>query len=299
MIKYVPLSAWTAPGIPVEPPFGHLNDIGMVPLNDNEVLLSAHYYPIVVTLDGPRAGIGALLRPDMLARDLIGRNGRWSGAYTPVMLRCFPFRFAATAVSGDPIADLEFGRVPSSGTAPRLLRMREEGGGASRDLNVLYEGVKSVWQGQQRMLPALDILLAADLLVAIRGPAESERASPYYTIDRRRFANTSPHALEAMARNSFTPLDLATAMIFSQAILRPALRPLTATPGETAPAATTAAISVAGDIGAGGIETITPWLDTSELFPGAWAADPSIWAADPGTAEKRAINAPASTRQAG
>jgi hypothetical protein len=272
MIKYIALRDWTATGIPVEPPFGYLDDIGMLLLNDNEVLLSAHYFPIVVTLDGPRASLGALVHRDMVARELVNPRGQWAGAYSPILLRCFPFRFGAAPPTGDPIADLEFGRVPLKTDKPRLIRMRDDAGAPSKDVTVLYEGVKNVWEGQQRLLPAIDQLLAAELLVAI-----GTGAATYYTIDRRRFATWSNHALQAMARHSFAAIDLATAICFSQLHLRPELRPSMA-----APATTEAATAAAGGTEStliSGFESLTPWLDTSELFPGAWAADPSVWSA--------------------
>lgn len=296
MITYIALRDWKSTGLPVEPPFGLLDDIGMLEVNDNEVLLSAHYFPIVINLDGPRPRLGTLLRRDMIARDLVNRDGRWTGAYSPILLRCFPFRFAAPAPTGDPIADLEFGRTPLKSDKPRLIRMRDDAGAASKDLAILYDGVKSVWEGQQRLQPALDQLVAADILVPIGADGGSPKpAATYYTIDRRRFAQWSKHALEAMARQSFLAIDIATAMSFSQVHLKPELRPSMspqpATEGAVAAGAETSLVS--------GFETLTPWLDTSELFPGAWAADPSIWA-PPTTAEAaRPVSAPAATPPAG
>ncbi|MEQ1611398.1 MAG: SapC family protein [Hyphomicrobiaceae bacterium] len=298
MIRYVALREWTSTGIPIEPPFGHLDDIGMLLLNDNELLLSAHYFPIAIRLDGPRPSVGAIVRRDMMTRDLVTVDGRWAGAYSPILLRCFPFRFAAPAATGDPIADLEFGRVPLKTDKPRLIRMRDDEGAASKDLTILYEGVKSVWEGQQRLQPALDQLLAADLLVPIGADGDAIPKAPeiYYTIDRRRFAQWPAQSLEAMTRHSFTAIDIATVLSFSQVHLRAELRPSMTAPAKAdAATATTAADNALS----GGLETLTPWLDTSELFPGAWAADPSIWAVSQPTDVARAVSAPASTPPTG
>lgn len=296
MIKYIALRDWTATGIPVEPPFGYLDDIGMFPLNDNEVLLSAHYFPIVIRLDGPRPSIGALMRRDMMVRDLVNSKGQWAGAYSPILLRCFPFRIGSDSPTGDPVADLEFGRVPLKTDKPRLIRMRDDAGAASKDLTVLYEGVKSVWDGQQRLLPALDQLVAAELLVPIGGQsATPPNGEIYYTIDRRRFALWSNVALEAMTRRSFSAIDIATAMSFSQVHVRPELRPSMTAPAATETNGTATAAADSGLIS--GFESLTPWLDTSELFPGAWAADPSIWSAAPDAA--RPVSVPAARPPSG
>jgi hypothetical protein len=293
MITYVPLARWVAPVVPIEPPLADLDRIGFLPLADGEVLLSAHYYPLAVRLDGPAPVIGALVRRDLLGRGLTGANGQWLGAYTPLSLRCFPLRLAG-APSADPLADFEIANLPRGDTKPKVVRIRDDKGAPTKELLAIHEGLKSVWDGQQKMRPGLDLLLVADLLVPILERGPEKRPSQFHTVDRRRYVQFSKFTLEAMTRGSFGAVDLATALTFSQAHLhaevRPAHVPLPAT-GETLITAADAAL-------AAGIDTITPWLDTSELFPGAWAADASIWQASASAAPAAPdakISAPAST----
>jgi len=296
MIRYVPLRRWAATVVPLDPPFPELDAIGWLPLAAAELLLSAHYYPLAVRLDCANAMIGAITRRDMMARSLIGANGRWSGAYTPIALRCFPFRLSE-APTGQPLADLEVANLPRKEVKPRLLRIKDEANAPTRELNSIHEGLTNVWDGQQRLQAALDLLLVADLLVPIAEPNASEGHTIYHTVDRRKFAQFSKLGLEAMTRASFGAIDLVTALTFSQVHLRVDLRP------PAVPASPVGEIAVAGgDSGlAAGIDTITPWLDTSELFPGAWAADPSIWTgpAAATNAEQAPLSAPASTSRIG
>lgn len=278
MIRYIPLRDWPHAAIPVEPPFGVLDEIAFVPLADTEMHLSAHYFPLAVSLAGPRACLGAIVHGGMHARALVTPDGKWTGGYTPIVLRCFPFRLCVATPTGDPIADMELGRImPLRKDPPRVLRVRDDQGEVSRDLKTLYEGIKTVWEGQARLLPGLDMLLAADLLVPIGKPAGGEQADTLFTIDRRRYAAYSNAALEAMARRSFQPIDLATVLGFSLGNLRAELRPEALSPEVPATEATAAGAAPETGFGSG-LEQLTPWLDTSELFPGAWAAAPSVWA---------------------
>jgi hypothetical protein len=296
MIAYIPLRRWAATVVPLDPPFPELDAIGWLPVADGEVLLCAHYYPLAVKLDGAAPMIGVITRRDMMNRGLIGGNGRWSGAYTPIALRCFPFRLTA-GPTGTPLADLEIAKLPRKEAKLRRLRIKDEDNAPTKELNSIHEGLKSVWDGQQRLQAAFDLLLVADVLVPIADPGASDRQTVYHTIDRRKFAQFSKFAIEAMTRTSFNAIDLVTALTFSQAHLRADLRP-PAVP--MAPAGEAAAGGADSSIAAG-IDTITPWLDTSELFPGTWAADPSMWTVPSATTvtEQAAISAPASTSPGG
>ncbi len=268
MITYTALNLWPAPAVPLHPPFAHLDAIGWLPLGDGELLLAAHYYPLAVRLDGPSPVIGALIRRDVMVRDLINPNGRWSGAYTPVALRCFPLRLTGKT-SGDPMADLEIARIVPGPVKPRGIKLKDDAGAPSTELLSIYKGLSSVRQSQDRLAAALDLLLVADLLVPI-ADHRSSKPSAFYTVDRQRFSKSSNHMLEAMVRHAFTSIDLVTVLTFSQAHLRADLRPAMAPPPTSADAHASGEHSY-------GFEAILPWLDTSELFPTAWAGDPTAW----------------------
>jgi SapC len=296
MIPYLPLRRWTAPVVPIDPPLGELDRLADLVLAEGEIMLTAHYYPLAVRLDGADPTIVAIVRRNMLARSMIGPDGRWLGAYTPISLRCFPLRLASQPTD-DPLADLEVANFKPASAQPKLLRIKDEAGAPTSELKAIYDGLKTVWESQQKMRAALDFLLAAELLVPIADPEGGDKPSPYFAIDRRRAGQLSPRALEAMTRTTFGAVDLLTVLTFSQAHLRPDLR----SPLATAPATADGAV-VADTTLVTGIDTITPWLDTSPLFPGAWAADASNWATQqaPETAlPGAAFTAPASTPAAG
>jgi SapC len=271
MITYMPLSQWPAPLVPMHPPFSHLDAIAWLPLSDGELMLAAHYYPLAVRLDGAAPVIGALIRRSMMVRSLIGPNGRWSGAYTPIALRCFPMRMTGEP-AGDPLADLEIARIAPGPVKPAGFKLKNEAGQPSKELLSLYEGLQTLRQGQSRLAAALDLLLVANVLVPINDPDAIAGSPAFYTVDRQRFSRASNHTLEAMARHTFTSIDLVTVLTFSQAQLRADLRPRP----EVVPPASSAPVSSEQSYG---FESILPWLDTSELFPVAWAADLAAWAA--------------------
>lgn len=271
MIRYQRLKDWSAPVAPLSTPFDKLHHIGAVPIAESELLLCAHYYALCVDLQGARPQLGVLLRPDMLERSLVSATGQWTGAYSPIALRCFPFRMDR-APTDDPFEDLDLAPIKPDAEQPRLLRLKDEAGAATPQLMSLHEGLKGVWTGQDGFQPGIETLLIADLLVPMRMPA-GVPGGPLYTVDRRRFSQLSKQALEAISRRSFSPIDIATALTFSQSHLKEACRPVSSAP----PAADSSVNATAERETSSALDLLTPWLDTSELFPGAWAADPSVW----------------------
>lgn len=293
MITYVPLTQWPTPALPLHPAVAHLDAIGFVPLGDSEFLLAAHYYPLAVRLDGPAPVIGALTGRDMTVRSLIAADGHWTGAYMPVALRAFPLRLSG-APTGDCMRDLEIARIPPGAVKPRGIKFKDEAGAPSKGLLAIYEGLKTLWQSQERLAAALDLLLVADVLVPLATTSPAKRPA-FYVVDRQRFAKSSNHMLEAMTRYAFTSIDLATALTFSQAQLRADVRPHVTT-------AATAATNLSTAEAAGqpyGFDSILPWLDTSELFPTAWANHPDAWAEAASILPAGpAVSVPASPRRA-
>jgi SapC len=274
MITYMPLAQWPAPVLPLHPPFAHLDAIGFVPLGEGELLLAAHYYPLAVRLDGAVPVIGTLTSRDMIARSLITADGRWTGAYTPVALRAFPLRMR-DAPTGDCIQDLDIARIAPGPVKPRGIKLKDEAGGPSKELLAIYDGLKALQQSQNRLASALDLLLVADVLVPL-GARSSAKRPTFYAVDRQRFAKSANHTLEAMTRHAFTSIDLATVLTFSQVHLTADARPAII-------AATTGADVAVPAEQSYGFEGILPWLDTSELFPTAWASDPDAWARTDGS----------------
>lgn len=272
MITYVPLAQWPAPALPLLPALAHLDAIGFVPLGESEFLLAAHFYPLAVRLDGPMPVIGALTGHDMMVRSLIAPDGRWTGAYTPVALRAFPLRLSG-APTGDCMRDLEIASIPPGAVKPRGIKLKDESGAPSEGLLAIHEGLKTLWQSQERLAAALDLLLVADVLLPLASPSPTKRPT-FYVVDRQRFAKSPNIMLEAMTRHAFTSIDLATALTFSQAQLRADVRPHVTS--AAAAATNLSAPAAAGQLY--GFDGILPWLDTSELFPTAWANDPDAWA---------------------
>lgn len=174
--------------------------------------------------------------------------------------------------TGDPIADIEIARIVPGPNKPRGLTFKDEAGVPSKELASIYEGLKTLEQGQAKLSPALDLLLVAGVLTAIPEPEPLKTPDwpQMFTVARRDFAKAQNHTLEAMTRTSFTSIDLVTVLTFSQTHLRSELRPAAAAPATSAEATPAAEQSY-------GFESILPWLDTSALFPVAWAADPTGW----------------------
>ncbi len=292
MIRHVPLSRWQAAVIPMQPPLSDFENIAVLPLADTEMLLAAHYYPLVVRLDGPCPELGFLIQRSMLARALTAADGRWLGAYSPIALRCFPLRLMRPP-SDDPIADLELATFKLSVAKPRLLRLKDESGAPSKDLVAIYDGLKSIWNSRRTLGPALDLLLVAGLLVPLPGAGGDHRPSSFHTIDRTRVLSLSAVALEAMTRSSFAAIEVMTALTVSQIHLHASIKPPVAPPPDTGAAAAHHAAGM-------NLDTITPWLDTSALFPGSWAADAALWTATgPAGVASQDVTAPATPPRAG
>lgn len=171
--------------------------------------------------------------------------------------------------------DLEIASIPPGAVKPRGIKLKDEAGAPSKKLLAIYEALIALRQSQERLAAAVDLLLVADVLVPLAAAAPSPaKRHGFYVVDRQRFAKSPNHMLEAMTRHAFTSIDLATALTFSQAQLRADVRPNVTT-------AATAATNLSAAEAAGqlyGFDGILPWLDTSELFPTAWANDPDAWA---------------------
>jgi hypothetical protein len=273
MISYTPLSQWPSAHVVTHAAIDHLDAIEWVALGDTEVLLCAHFYPLAIRLDGVRPVLGALVRRDMMVRDLKAPDGRWLGAYLPIALRCFPMRLNGVP-TGAPLVDLEVARLPLGDAKPRALPIKDADGKCTKELTALYQGLCVVSAAQDKLAPALDLLVVSNFLAATTRPDGAGRGPDYYTVDRGRVELASKHAFEAMGRHAFTCLDLMTALTFSQAHMPALMRAAISTQKLEA-------AEVVDHMPT--IDQTLPWLDTSELFPGPWAADAQVWQGFAGT----------------
>lgn len=264
MSQYVALKNWAETSAPYPQPFGYLDSLGAVPLGDDEILLTSHYYPIVVRFDDDRMRVLALTDSRFLTRPLLAPDGRWLGAYVPAALRCFPFRLAAEP-SSDPLESLEIARLKPARPNDRRMTLVDQVGQPTADVVAVHGALSRVREGQERMTVLADQLLIAQLFVPLSNTTTASRADQFFTIDGPSFRKSSNRGLEAMARHSFSMLELIGTMLFSQNHLAAGLRPQTEKPADPTPAQTENDQQFAHLFNA-----TAPWLDTSPLYSNDW-----------------------------
>src|SRR4051794_2527687 len=76
--------------------------------------------------------------------------------------------------------------------------------------------------GRARLTAALDRAVMADVVAPIAMPGENPSRLPaLFSIDARAFEALSPRALATMVRQSYLPIEVTAALLFSQRRLRP------------------------------------------------------------------------------
>jgi hypothetical protein len=244
-----------------------LDALQSVPLSDTEILAVSHHFPICVRMDGPSSSVCALVERSHLTRPPVDKNGRWNGGYKPIALRCAPFRLRSIQ-TGNPLVDLEVwqGALISSsaeGSARELLPICNSDGKLSHDLGTYYTGLRHVQSQQNMLIAALDQLFLAGLLIPLTGQRPKAITQSHALVSDLSFDVLSNRALQAMARQSFAGIELATAMIFSQIHLVRDMRPANV---ERLTLKHLQDESHAASMIATTLDTLEPWLDESDLF---------------------------------
>lgn len=196
-----------------------LRGLKWIPLAVTELHLTSHYLPIAIRLNKGTPQLAAILDPAYVAQPPIDELGRWRPSYKPIAIRTIPMRLAG--VSGkDPLQDLE---VPadspflSADSGPPILG---EDGNPSPWILSLRQLLIGLRDGQRSILPIVDQLLMADLLIPLQESGSSDEETEWQVVEPSRFARLGKHAAGALARHNFLTFDVAVASLFSQRALR-------------------------------------------------------------------------------
>ncbi len=256
---------------------------GWLPLNDTEFHLTAHHLPLSVRILAGAPRLGFLIARDYPATPAVDEAGRWRAGYMPIALRTFPFALAA-APGARPIDEIEV--VPEGahlfGAAGVPVCLDPAAGTLGPELNAIRNTLLMMRVGGQRLSRALDLLRIAGLLAPLRGLRDE--LAPDLTVDPERFAALDADHVAALAAESFLPLDLATALLFSRRHLQPDRLPLPGSAREARHAGAAApadAILVppraeAMDLVLASLEALDFALDASDLFDGEGADWPPL-----------------------
>jgi hypothetical protein len=198
--------------------FGFVEELGGLPIALSEFHLSSHFFPLAVRFRGDRPELHVIVAPGYLRKPLIAPDGDWLGGYRPLSLRAQPFELSENA-AGDPLRDVVLPRSsPLLGAAGVPLL---ENGAPSAMMLKLHEMLSGVRQSARQLVPVLDRLFMAELMVPLLAGSRAEAADPFFVVDRDRFVALSGRGLRAMARADFHAVEIAVACIFSQRLLKP------------------------------------------------------------------------------
>ncbi|GGD99080.1 hypothetical protein GCM10011390_17330 [Aureimonas endophytica] len=242
--------------------------LGWIALNDTEFHLSAQHLPLALRLVGGLPRLGAVLDPSLLAKPQVGGEGRWLAPYLPIALRTFPFVLAGRP-SERPIDEILV--LPGTrriGTRGQPICLDPATGTLAPEMQAIRNTLHMLRKGGERLTRALDLLGIAGILAPLGRPGGE--ATPFLTIDPERFAALDPGAVAALAHESFLPLDLATAILFSRRALAPGCAALQPASG-AAETQTGAPRADPLDFMFANLETLNFALDPSDLFE----ADPA------------------------
>lgn len=240
--------------------FEFVDALGWLPIGLGELHLSAYYFALAVRFQGDRPQLGVILDSRYLVRPVVGPKAEWHGGYRPVALRAYPFELGKAATTGDPIQDLEVS-LPSATIGPAGSAPLTSAGKASPFVARIQQMLVGIRDSSRVLMPILDRLFMADLMVPLRLPGDTLSNIPFFVVDRMRFARTPPRALRAMARQDFHAVDIAVACVFSSRLLATSLT----TGSETeSPTAATAPRDYTPFWA--GLDEFPNVLDESELF---------------------------------
>lgn len=193
-----------------------LEAIGVVPLGSAEYQATSYYLPLVVctgTFAMPE--LAAVVAPSLIGYPIVSREGQWRPTYHPIAVRALLLGFSLR-------------RVPSGSSTVKLVGRGlsktdgdDNGPPMPEPLIVLAQQMHT---SAQSLVPALDRLRLAGLLVPLSNEKGAGRLNEYLTIDSNRYDELTANELAALGRESFLALDLAGAMLQSRRRLAHDLR---------------------------------------------------------------------------
>ena len=231
-MRFVALNS--VPHLQLVPPtdFRFVDRVDWLPLGETEFLLTAHFLPIAFRLDTAVPTVGALVDPAYQVRPLVSPEGKWLRGYQPIALRCLPFRLAKTKAINR-LQSLEVSTDLGLTSSTNGVKIVEADGRISPGVAAIHAALTKMHDARGALADAIDQFVLTDLLVPL--PDKPAKDSPsgqtkFFVIDSDRFHKANARAMAAMARHSFLSLDLATACLFSQRLLKGDFRPGTPAP---------------------------------------------------------------------
>ena len=189
--------------------FAFVGRLPQIPLSDSELLQSSHHLPLAIDCSSDRLQVVAITAGPFQRTPLLNTEGRWQRGYTPIALRCFPFRYSGSTLEIATNAGAE-----TDTTLPLL----SSDGSATPEIKNIIALLRRLEVGKQRLHAAAERLLIAGVLTPFQMMKLPDTAilSPLLTVDRNKFNALSDRRIAQIARDDFLPLDVAAACLFSQ-----------------------------------------------------------------------------------
>jgi hypothetical protein len=188
-----------------------------VPLADSELLLTSHHLPIAIDYVDDRLQVVAIIKSQFLRSAAIGANGQWRKGYLPIALRCLPFRAVAGNTEAEKL-EIALNLDEADGTA---LPVFAADGSLAPEVSQIGKLLERLERGKRRLQKAAETLFIAGLLSPFqlaRLPDTVVNARAL-TVDRNKLSALSNSRAAHLAKDSFLPIDVASACIFSQRLM--------------------------------------------------------------------------------
>jgi hypothetical protein len=200
---------------------GRIDNQLWIPVSHTELHLACLYFPVAVRFDGGKPFLGLILGERYLKRPVVDASGNWQGGYKPIALRCSPFQTGK--IGEDPLSDILIASPSNHLTDKGGIPIVDDGGGPSPLIREIHRLFRLLQESQAKFSEPLDQLLIGNLLVPLEaadGISSTGDEPPLHVVDGVRFMEADKRGLGAMARHSFTALDVSVACLSSQRLLQ-------------------------------------------------------------------------------
>ena len=200
---------------------GSLNSRLWIPVSYTELHLASHYFPVAVRFDDGSPSLGLVLGESYLKRPVFDASGKWQGGYKPIALRCSPFH--AGEIGEDPLSDILIDSASGHLTDRDGIPLIDDAGKPTSLILELHRLFRLLQDSRAKFSEALDLLLIGNLLGPLEdadGDSTTGDEPPLYIVDQMRFMQNSNRAFGALARHTFTALDVSVACLTSQRLLQ-------------------------------------------------------------------------------
>ncbi len=200
--------------------FEFLETVGFAPVSGTELLNLSHHLPVLVSLNDAGASVVAALTSSWLRQPLVGEGGRWLRPYMPLALRCLPFRLEVSDNEKPERSAIllteALGAAPDGEGHPLL----DDADALSSQATEIAATLIRAHTSEQQLAAAAELLVLADLLTPVDGPAGKEEGV-LYTADVSRMPSLSGQRASVLVRDGFMPMHLLIALLFSRRLLSP------------------------------------------------------------------------------